>query len=212
MHNTRHRYFVINKPHGMLSQFMTRFEGEQHLPMLGALDFPFPEGTHAIGRLDKDSEGLLLLTTNQRVTRLLFNSKVPHERTYLVKVKHAVTAEKLLLLQTGIPIRIKGGLFYTTPPCNVQIVSPPAHLFARLGEPPDYGKVTWLRITLTEGKYHQVRKMVSNAGHRCLRLIRVSIEALLLGDLQPGQVLEIGEEDFFTQLKIENWQPAALRQ
>ena len=64
---------------------------------------------------------------------------------------------------------------------------------------------TWLLISLTEGKYHQIRKMVSNVHHHCKRLIRVSIEDLVIGDLQPGEVRELEEEEFFRKLKIDNW-------
>lgn len=187
----------------MLSQFIG--EGQEAIPMLGELNYDFPEGIHAIGRLDRDSEGLLLLTTNQRVTKLLFQGEQPHKRTYLVKVKYAVTPEKLKQLQTGVTIRIKGGGYYVTTPCDVEIVEKPAGLFNRPIEPMEYGPVTWLLITLTEGKYHQIRKMVSNVGHRCLRLIRISIEDLVLGDLFPGGVHEVDEETFFMKLKIDNW-------
>jgi 23S rRNA pseudouridine2457 synthase len=197
-----HRYFVINKPYNMVSQFVSSHK----VRLLGDMAFDFPEGTHAIGRLDSHSEGLLLLTTNKSVTKLLFECKVPHKRTYLVKVRRIVSAESLLELQTGTNIIIKGGLTYKTPPCAVQIVVPPADLFAgganqRLDLPS-----TWLTITLTEGKYHQVRKMVAAVNHQCVRLIRISIEDLELGTLQAGAVKEVEEAYFFKQLHIDNWE------
>ena len=170
--------------------------------MLGNLDFDFPEGTHAIGRLDNHSEGLLLLTTNKRVTKLLFESETPHKRTYLVKVKNIVTPERLHLLQTGTTIRIKGGSDYVTTPTDVQIVEPPIDLFKGGANQREGLPTTWLNITLTEGKYHQVRKMVASVHHQCQRLIRLSIEDLVLGDLQPGEVKEIEEDEFFTKLKL----------
>src|SRR3954465_11240664 len=107
-----YRYFSINKPYNMVSQFVS----PDDVGLLGDLDFDFPEGTHAIGRLDNHSEGLLILTTDKRVTRLLFKSEVPHERTYLVMVKGVVTPEELLLLQTGVTIVITGGAEYVTTP------------------------------------------------------------------------------------------------
>ena len=182
----------------MVSQFISDHE----TVMLGAIDFEFPQGIHAIGRLDKNSEGLLLLTTNKKITKLLFNSGISHNRTYLVKVKYEVTPENLHRLRTGLTIRIKGGANYRTPPCEVHIVEPPANLFPLPDPRPDYTPFTWLEITLTEGRYHQVRKMVLAAGHRCQRLIRISIEDMLLGDLQPGEVKEFSEEAFFTLLKL----------
>ena len=193
-----HRYFVINKPYHMVSQFISSHK----VRLLGELDFDFPEGTHAIGRLDNHSEGLLLLTTDKRVTKLLFESKTPHKRTYLVKVRRHVSEEALLQLQTGVTIIIKGGASYTTPPCDVQIVIPPADLFVGGSKQREDLPYTWLSITLTEGKYHQVRKMVAAVNHSFVRLIRTSIEDITLGTLQPGEVREMAEVDFFQQLHI----------
>jgi 23S rRNA pseudouridine2457 synthase len=196
-----HRYFNINKPYNMVSQFVS----PDDVRLLGAIDFDFPEGTHAIGRLDNHSEGLLILTTNKKVTRLLFESKVPHKRTYLVQVKDIVSAEALQRLRTGVTIRIKGDVDYTTPPCEVNIVPKPANFYNGAFEYREDIPHTWLTITLTEGKFHQVRKMVFAVRHRCQRLIRTSIEDMLLGDLQPGCVREIEENEFFEQLKISNF-------
>src|SRR6187551_1362358 len=121
-----HRYFVLNKPYNMVSQFVSTHD----VRLLGELGFDFPEGTHAIGRLDNNSEGLLLLTTNKKITRLLFQGEEPHTRTYLVQVKNLVSKENLLLLQNGIEIRVKGGGNYITTPCEVSIVPKPENLFS----------------------------------------------------------------------------------
>ncbi len=137
----------------MVSQFVSTDD----VRLLGDLDYDFPEGTHAIGRLDSHSEGLLILTTNKRVTSLLFQGEKP------------------------------------------------PGLMARYEHEREDVPHTWLLITLTEGKYHQVRKMVRTAGHRCKRLIRVSIEALELGDLPAGAVREVEETEFFEKLRIDNW-------
>lgn len=181
----------------MLSQFIS---GD--MTGLDNLDFDFPEGIHAIGRLDYPSEGLLLLTTNKKITRLLFQGTKKHRRTYLVKVKYEVSPRSLEMLRTGVSIRVKGGDDYMTTPCEVDIVDPPPGLFANPFETKDYVPFTWLLITLTEGKFRQIRKMVTAVGHRCKRLIRVSIENLELGQLQPGEVKEINEADFFRLLDI----------
>jgi 23S rRNA pseudouridine2457 synthase len=193
-----HRYFLLNKPYNMVSQFVSTHE----VGLLGDLDFNFPEGTHAIGRLDNHSEGLLLLTTNKKVTRLLFLGDTPHKRTYLVQINNILSDANLNLLQTGIPIRIKGGTNYITPPCTVSIVENPEALYKTATTLKQYGPHTWLLITITEGKYHQVRKMMGAIHHRCKRLIRISIEDLFLGDLESGAVREMEETDFFNQLKI----------
>jgi 23S rRNA pseudouridine2457 synthase len=198
MVNGKHRYFILNKPYNMVSQFVSTHQ----VGLLGDLDFNFPEGTHAIGRLDNNSEGLLLLTTNKKVTRLLFLGDTPHKRTYLVQINNLLSTENLQMLQTGVPILIKGGETYVTPCCDVQLVDNPEALYNTASTLPLYGPHTWLLITLTEGKYHQVRKMIGAVRHRVKRLIRVSIEDLMLGDLKPGEVGELEEIFFFEQLKI----------
>ena len=182
----------------MVSQFVTSHK----VGLLGDLDFNFPEGTHAVGRLDNHSEGLLILTTNKKITRLLFLSDTPHKRTYLVQLNNLLSEENLHLLQTGLSIRVKGGEDYITPPCNVTVIENPGILFNTATNLKEYGLRTWLQITLTEGKFHQVRKMVAAVRHRCKRLIRISIEDLELGELQPGCVREIEEKDFFKLLNI----------
>ena len=183
----------------MVSQFVSSHE----VTLLGDLDFAFPEGTHAIGRLDNHSEGLLLLTTNKKITRLLFQGKQPHTRTYLVQVKNKVSEENLQRLRTGIPIQVKGGIDYVTTPCDVKIVTQPEKLFSSGYELREDVPSTWLEIRLTEGKFHQVRKMVAAVHHRCKRLIRLSIEDIHLDELLPGEVREINEKDFFEKLRLE---------
>jgi 23S rRNA pseudouridine2457 synthase len=193
-----YRYFMLHKPYGMESQFVSPHPG----PLLGDLSFCFPAGTHAIGRLDKHSEGLLLLTTNKKITALLFESSVPHKRTYLVQVKHLVSKESLEQLRNGVPIRISSDMHYTTPPCEVHIVQP-SHFPSPRPIPP-YIESTWLSITITEGKFRQVRKMVAAIHHRCMRLIRTSIESMELGNLQPGELNEVDQSTFFSQLKLKS--------
>ncbi|MBN8674802.1 MAG: rRNA pseudouridine synthase [Chitinophagales bacterium] len=199
MTGPKHRYFILNKPYNMVSQFVSTHD----VGLLGDIDFTFPEGTHAIGRLDNLSEGLLILTTDKKITRLLFQGKQPHKRTYLVLVKHKVSDENLQRLRSGVSIRVRGGEQYISTPCDVEIVTEPGISFASPYVMTNYIEYTWLRITLTEGKFHQVRKMVAAIRHRCQRLVRVSIEDLALGDLQPGAVKEIPEQEFFTLLKLE---------
>ena len=203
---TAHRYFVVHKPVNMVSQFVSSHD----VNLLGSLNFDFPEGTHAIGRLDNHSEGLLLLTTNKKITKLLFQGPKPHTRTYLVQVKNKMTPATAAALAGGIQISAPGGNVYVTSPCTVIIVEDPteySHLFeASLLTPttsPHQNVVTsWVLITLTEGKFHQVRKMVAAVHHRCIRLIRVSIENIYLGNLPAGTVREIKEDDFFKLLDL----------
>ena len=193
-----HRYFLLNKPYGMLSQF----KGHPGASMLCDLGIDFPEGTHPIGRLDGISEGLLILTTNKKVTRLLYLGDTVHPRTYLVRVYREVSPETVEKLRTGVTIRIRGNVDYLTTPCEVDLVHEPGYLFPAGYAIKENLPHSWLRMTLTEGKFRQIRKMLNAVRHPVQRLIRTSIEGLKLGDLPPGQVQEVEEEEFFAKLNI----------
>lgn len=198
MSELNYRYFIIYKPRNMVSQFVSSHK----VKLLGDLSYTFPEGTHAIGRLDSNSEGLLLLTTNKKVTRLLFESNVPHKRRYLVQVRHIVLEETIQQLRKGVSIRVKGGGDYITAACEASIIEDPAMFISINNEVTEYKPSSWIMIALTEGKFRQVRKMVAAIKHQCKRLIRVSIEDMTLQNLQPGEVKEIDEKIFFDKLKI----------
>jgi len=182
----------------MVSQFISSHK----VGLLGDLDFDFPEGTHAIGRLDNESEGLLILTTDKRVTRLLFLAAQPHKRTYLVMVQNEITPQTFQQLQEGVSIRIKEGEYYTAKPDAIEIIKNPVTLYAYAPDRREIYPHTWLLITLTEGKFRQVRKMVLAVRHRCLRLIRLSISELQLDHLPPGKVKELAQQEFFESLGI----------
>ena len=197
MTNSPNRYFIINKPNNMVSQFIS----SHNVGLLGDMDFNFPEGTHAIGRLDSTSEGLLILTTDKTVTRKLFLAKQAHTRSYLVMVQHKMTEETFLKLQQGVNIPINDTENYFAKPYSVQIINKPKEFYKYATDPRELYPHTWLLITLTEGKFRQVRKMVLSVKHRCLRLIRLSISNILLGDLPPGKVKEMNEDEFYDLLK-----------
>lgn len=201
MTQIQHHYYIVHKPYNMVSQFIS----PDKVGLLGDLNFSFPKGIHAIGRLDNHSEGLLILTTNKKVTRLLFKSKIQHKRTYLVQVKNVMNQQTVEQLKKGVSICVKGGFNYITAACEAAIVERPNHILQSENEIKKHLPHTWLTITVTEGKFHQVRKMVTGLAHRCKRLIRLSIEDLCLDDLQPGCVKEIDETIFFKKLHIENW-------
>lgn len=196
----KHRYFAVHKPPNMVSQFIS----SHNVGLLGDLDFDFPEGTHAIGRLDANSEGLLLCTTDKRITRLLFQGEVPHVRTYLVMVRGMVTRETCKQWEQGVTISAKDAGTYLTQPCKASIfeMEEAGAFYPGLVQMPEYGQYSWVEISLAEGRYHQVRKMVWALGHKCKRLIRISIEDLSLGTLAPGAVLELDESTFFEKLKL----------
>jgi 23S rRNA pseudouridine2457 synthase len=201
MQQAVNRYFVLHKPFNMVSQFKSTHK----VGLLGDLDFTFPAGTHAIGRLDNHSEGLLILTTNKKVTRLLFLSDTPHERTYLVQINNELSKANLEKLRTGVSFKIKTGVMYTTPPCKVLVVQHPEAICLMEERFTAYPPNTWLLLTITEGKYHQVRKMMGVIKHKCKRLIRISIEDLCLDDLPPGKIRELGEKEFFDKLRITDY-------
>ncbi len=177
----------------MVSQFVSSHD----VPLLGNIDFPFPEGTHAIGRLDKDSEGLLLLTTDKKITRLIFSGEKPHKRAYLIMVQHEMTEETFGHLAKGVKIKIQNGNEYLARPDTLLRVTNPVSLYPWAADFREIYPHTWLLITLTEGKYRQVRKMVLALRHRCLRLIRLRIEDITLEGIPPGMVKEMGREAFY---------------
>jgi 23S rRNA pseudouridine2457 synthase len=201
MEELAHRYFILNKPYNMLSQFIGDNFGNN---MLGKIDYDFPEGTHAIGRLDNLSEGLLILTTNKKVTKLLFNSKILHKRTYLVQVDATITDQNISDLRSGVPILLRGNIMWKTSPCEVERIEKPDECYNIVNTLHPRHPHAWLKITLTEGKYRQIRKMIIAVNNKCKRLIRTSIEDLELGNLPVGQIREYSESDFFQKLKIIN--------
>lgn len=182
---------------------VSQFKSPDKVRLLGELDFAFPEQIHAIGRLDNESEGLLILSTNKKITRLKYSGKRLHQRSYLVLVQNEISTGTLSLLQNGISIPIKGGEPYIAKPISVEIVVKPTKVYAYAVDPRETYPHTWLLITLTEGKFRQVRKMVMAAKHRCLRLIRVSIADLRLENMLPGEVKELDEKTFFKRSGIE---------
>lgn len=181
---------------------VSQFKCVEDVPLLGDLDFDFPESTHVIGRLDALSEGLLLLTTNKRVMELLFRGEVPHKRTYLVRVNGVMIEEKVQQLRDGVTIRVRGRGEYKTAPCDVALLDTPPNVLPYQLEQNRFIAHSWLRVSLYEGRRHQLRSMMRAVGHDCRRLIRISVEDILLGDLAPGCVREYDEATFYRLLKL----------
>jgi 23S rRNA pseudouridine2457 synthase len=182
-----HRHFKIHKPDGYLSQFVDN--SQKNKKLLGEL-YGFPEGTMSIGRLDQDSEGLLLLTTDGQVSFHVTSKKV--EKEYFVQVDGQITDEAIEQLKTGVEIGINGKK-YMTKPCDAK----------RLESEPDFqprnkrirddrhGPRSWASIILREGKYKQVRKMTAAVGFPTLRLVRIRIGEEFLDQMKAGEVLEV---------------------
>ena len=169
---------LFNKPFGVLSQF-TPEAGHQALD-----EFGFPTGVYAAGRLDHDSEGALLLTDEGNLIKKLLDPKFEHPRTYLAQVDGQITPEAINQLKKGV--NLKG---YRTKPSQAQIVEPPENLWERM--PPIRYRAniptSWVKLTLIEGKNRQVRHMTASVGFPTLRLIRIQIGNIFLGELKPGE-------------------------
>ena len=177
------RYLLFHKPFQVLSQF-SREGGKRTLA-----DF-FPQldkDIYPVGRLDYDSEGLLLLTNDKRLTHLLLDPSQAHPRTYWVQVEGLLTEEALRQLRTGVSLSINGRQHRTLPAQAMTMAAPEVPE----RNPPIRHRAhiptSWLALTLTEGKNRQVRRMTAAVGFPTLRLIRAAIGAVQLGNLQPGQ-------------------------
>jgi 23S rRNA pseudouridine2457 synthase len=182
-------HYLLNKPHSHLSQFVHKHTTRKNKKMLGYLH-DFAPGTMAIGRLDENSEGLLLLTTDGKVSYTILGRKV--EKEYYVQLDGVITEEAIAQLNEGVEIGFNGKK-YTTWPGKVRKLDP-APDFAW---PPKrvrhaaHGPTSWASVIIREGKYRQVRKMTAAVGFPVLRLIRVRIGHVRLGALLPGEVLEV---------------------
>jgi 23S rRNA pseudouridine2457 synthase len=182
-----HRHFLIHKPHGYLSQFI--YEKKRHKKLLGEL-YDFPQGTMAIGRLDEDSEGLLLLTTDGMMSEIMRGKTI--EKEYYAQVDGIITEQAVSQLKKGVEIGFKG-IRYTTKECEVSIITqlPESIGAGRRIRDERHGPTSWVSITLTEGKFRQVRKMTAAVGFPTLRLIRIRVGTIHLQNLIAGEVKEV---------------------
>lgn len=184
--NKKYEYFAINKPYGVLSQF-TDSEGRKTLKDL----YDFPPDVYPIGRLDLDSEGLLLLTNDKTLTDLLLNPKNKHEKEYLVQVEGIPDKKALKKLEEGVLIKGK-----KTKPAKADIIDDPG--FSERIPPIRERKnipVSWIRLIISEGMNRQVRKMTAAEGHPTLRLVRVRIKTIELKELNFGEVRELTKNE-----------------
>lgn len=182
-----HRHFKIYKPSPCLSQFRHAHIKRKNKIMLGSL-YDFPDGMMSIGRLDEHSEGLLLLTTDGKLSYRILSRK--YEKEYYVQLDGVITDEAINKIQAGVQISVKSKP-YLTLPCAARKIDapnfPPGH---RIRDE-RHGPTSWASITIREGKNRQVRRMTAAVGFPTLRLVRVRIGEVRLDDLQPGEVVEI---------------------
>jgi 23S rRNA pseudouridine2457 synthase len=190
------KYYIIYKPFNMLSQFNAH-EGKASLCQLAS----FEKDVYPVGRLDADSEGLLILTNDKQLNHRLLNPEFGHSRTYLVQVDGSVTPEALDKLRKGVTITVNGKPYQTIPAKAVGIEEEP-NLPDR--EPPiRYRKLiptSWVELTLNEGKNRQVRKMTAAVGFPTLRLVRIAIEAIKLDKMKPGDVKELTKKEVYAKI------------
>lgn len=190
------RYFIIYKPFGVLSQFSG--EGQT----LASL-FHFPKTVYPVGRLDKDSEGLLLITDDKQLNHHLLNPRFGHQRTYLAQVEGEPDQEALKKLGNGVTINVEGKM-YQTKPVIAKIPESVPELPDR--DPPiRYRKNvpdTWISLTLIEGKNRQVRKMTAAVGFPTLRLVRWSMEKITIEGFQVGEVRELEQQEVYRALGL----------
>ncbi len=186
-----HKHFIIYKPYGYLSQFKSRDSKQRSKQFLGSL-YEFPENAMAIGRLDEKSEGLLLITTDGKMSYYINSQKV--EKEYYAQVDGDISAEAIEQLKSGVEIGFDGKK-YQTKPCKAVKLSEVPNLPKRLRKIRDdrHGPTSWVSITLNEGKFRQVRKMTSAVGFPTLRLIRVRIGHIQIGNMQAGDVVEVAK-------------------
>jgi 23S rRNA pseudouridine2457 synthase len=191
-----HQYYIVYKPFQVLSQF-TSSEGKRTLKDF----FPVPPDCYPVGRLDFDSEGLLILTNDATLNHRLLNPTFAHDREYWVQVEGELSAAAARQLEMGVTITVDGKP-YRTRSCSVDIFKAAPPVPDR--HPPIRHRVqiptTWISMVLREGKNRQVRKMTAKVGFPTLRLIRRRIEGLDLGTMCPGEMKTVSERELYSLL------------
>jgi 23S rRNA pseudouridine2457 synthase len=180
----------------VLSQFTSQ-EGRQTLKDF----FNVPFDVYPVGRLDYDSEGLLILTNDKELNHSLLNPLFAHEREYWVQVEGEIDRQAIRNLEQGVTITVDSK-WYNTKPCKAEkfVMSPNV---AERNPPIRFRKnipTSWIRLILNEGKNRQVRKMTAKVGYPTLRLIRYCIEKLTLDGLQPGEMRMMNKEELYPLL------------
>lgn len=189
-------YYIIHKPYLVLSQFTSQ-DGKATL----ADYFDVPKDVYPLGRLDYDSEGLLILTNDKQLNHRLLNPQFEHEREYWVQVDGAINQDAIAALENGLDIQVDGKLHHTKK-CKAYIFNEAPNVAER-NPPIRYRKsipTPWISISLKEGKNRQVRKMTAKVGFPTLRLIRYRIEKLSLDLLAPGEMRILTQKEIYKSL------------
>ncbi|MEP7135336.1 MAG: pseudouridine synthase [Chloroflexota bacterium] len=178
------KYIIFNKPYGVLSQFTD--EGTGHPTLKQYINLP---DVYAAGRLDRDSEGLLLLTDDGALIKKLTDPKHHIEKTYWVMVEGDPTPDKLTQLERGVLLKD-----YQTLPAKARLIPTPG-LPQRLKPVTPHGPTSWIEIKLHEGKKRQIRHMTAAVGLFTLRLVRVAIGEIKVSELQVGEWRELSADE-----------------
>jgi 23S rRNA pseudouridine2457 synthase len=192
------KYFIVHKPFNVLSQFSSA-DGKQTLKDF----FDVPSNVYPVGRLDYDSEGLLILTDDKKLNNYLLNPLNKHKREYWVQVEGDILKEQIDLMEQGVEININGKIYRTKKCLAKKFLQPP---MVNTRNPPIRFRKSvpdsWIKIILTEGKNRQVRKMTAAVGCPTLRLIRYRIEEITLENLHPGEMKNLPKQELYNLLKI----------
>jgi len=191
-----YRYFVIYKPFGILSQFSGESDTLKEV-------FDFPKDVYPVGRLDKDSEGLLLITDDKALNNYLLNPVFGHTRTYLAQVEGLPDPEAIRALEIGVDINVDGKMYRTKKAFAKLLENPP--VLPERNPPIRYRKSvpdSWVQLSLIEGKNRQVRKMTAAVGFPTLRLVRWSMEKLSIEGYQVGEVRTFTQEEIYALLHV----------
>ncbi len=181
----------------MTSQFSGEDENLSNLP------FSFPKDVYPVGRLDKDSEGLIILTNDSNLNHRLTDPKFGHQRTYFVQVEGTINNEAIELLENGVEITLSNKKKYKTLLAIAKIIgtpnlperNPPIRIRKSI---PD----SWLELILTEGKNRQVRKMTAKVGFPTLRLVRGKIEQLQVDEFHSGEIKTFSQIEIYKLLNL----------
>lgn len=183
-----HKHYILHKPYGFLSQFVSFAPKNHRQKFLGELH-DFVPGTMAIGRLDEKSEGLILLTTDGKMSNEILSRKF--EKEYYVQLDGIITDQAIAELRKGVRIGIRGVDYITQKAAVKKIEDPGFENRSQKIRDERHGPTSWASICISEGKNRQVRKMCAAVNFPVLRLVRVRIGDILLNDLKVGEVREI---------------------
>lgn len=185
------QYYAFHKPYGVLSQFTKEVESHVTLADYVQLD----SDIYPVGRLDKDSEGLLLLTNDNILKTRILSPTTKLKKEYWVQVDGAITPEAITSLQEGVDIKINKKIHRTLPADvtplrtpSLEERDPPVRFRANI-------PTSWISITIIEGKNRQIRRMCAAVGYPVLRLVRTTVGRLSLGDLSRGEVKQLSPEE-----------------